>query len=131
MLSQKSVLIVEDNCFVALDLAFAIEEMNGIVVGPAATVDDALSLLGSHQIAGAVLDCHLIDRDAAPVIKTLVDRGVPLVVYTGTGLPVGLAAAYRDVPVLTKPLRPEAVVNFLVDQIANGRPHPATPRNVD
>jgi len=115
--AEKSILIVEDNCFVALGLALAVEDLGGTVVGPAACVSEALSLLHSHSIAGAVLDCHLIDCDVTPVVMCLLGQGVPLVIHTGTGLPAALAKTHPHLPVLMKPLKPAIVLELLIGRI--------------
>lgn len=47
--------IVEDGAFVALDLAPSVDEADGKVVGRAATLREALSLVKSH-ISAAILD---------------------------------------------------------------------------
>lgn len=117
MLSQKAILIVEDNCFLAMDLAAAVEELDGQVVGPVATAADALLLLDQHEIAGAVLDCQLFDRDVTPVVLTLVGKGVPLVIQTGTGVPAALAEAHPDLPLLMKPVKPHKVLELLLVEI--------------
>ena len=114
MLDQKSILIVEDNCFLAVDLAMAVEDLGGNVIGPVARVDEALSLLDLHQVAGAVLDSQLEDRDITPVATSLVAQGVPVVIHTGTGLPPALALAHPDLPVLIKPLKPAIVLELLM-----------------
>lgn len=119
MLDNKAILIVEDNCFVALDLAFAVEDVGGSVVGPVASVAEAMALLETHQIAGAVLDCQLVDRDVTPVVMCLVEQGVPLVVHTGTGLPPAVAEVHPHLPVLLKPLKPAIVIEVLVGEIRN------------
>jgi len=114
MLDQKSILIVEDNAFLAVDLAMAVEDLGGCVVGPVARVDEAMSLLDVHQLAGAVLDSQLEDRDITPVVTSLLKQGVPLVIHTGTGLPAALALSHPDLPVLIKPLKPAIVLELLM-----------------
>lgn len=104
MLVNQSVLICEDEAFVALDLAAAVEDAGGQVVGPAATVREALTLLTKHRITAAVLDVNLADRDVTPVAEVLLERGVPLVVQTGRALPPPLKELSRTVPVLSKPV---------------------------
>lgn len=118
MLSQKAILIVEDNCFLALDLAVAVEDLDGQVVGPVASAADALLLLDKHRISGAVLDCQLSDRDVTPVVLTLVDKGVPLVIQTGTGVPAALAEALPGLPCMRKPVKPAKVLELLAEQIS-------------
>ena len=114
MLDQKSILIVEDNVFLAVALAIAVEELGGCVVGPVGRVDEALSLLQTHKLQGAVLDCQLEDRDIAPVVTDLIDQGVPIVLHSGTGLPPELASAHPDLPLLIKPLKPAVVLDLLM-----------------
>ena len=114
MLDQKAILIVEDNAFLAVDLAMAVEDLGGCVVGPVARVDEAMSLLDVHQLAGAVLDSQLEDRDITPVVTSLLKQGVPLVIHTGTGLPAALALSHPDLPVLIKPLKPAIVLELLM-----------------
>jgi CheY-like chemotaxis protein len=117
MLDQKSILIVEDNVFLALDLAMAVEDLGGCVVGPVARVDDAMALLQSHQVAGAVLDTQLEDRDITPMVVSLIEQGVPLVIHTGSGLPPALALTHPDLPVLMKPLKPAIVLELLMTRM--------------
>lgn len=42
MLTGKSVLIVEDSAYLALDLSAAVERLHGRVLGPVGTATDAL-----------------------------------------------------------------------------------------
>jgi CheY-like chemotaxis protein len=127
MLDQKAILIVEDNAFLAVDLAMAVEDLGGCVVGPVARVDEAMSLLDVHQLAGAVLDSQLEDRDITPVVTSLVAQGIPLVIHTGTGIPSALALAHPDLPVLFKPLKPAIVLELLMGRMRDfaAAPSPA------
>ena len=65
MLKGKAVLVVEDNVFLALDLASVIEDLEGRVVGPVATAAEALNLLRTEEVTAAVIDCDLVDVDVA------------------------------------------------------------------
>ena len=56
MLNQVSVLIVENEPFIALDLATAVEEAGGKVIGPAGSVREALMLIDQHLVQAAVLE---------------------------------------------------------------------------
>lgn len=117
MLENKSVLIVEDNPYVAIHLAMVVEDSNGRVVGPAGTVAEALALLSKYEVAAAILDCQLSDRDVTPVALHLVERGVPFIIYTGTGAPQELAEAHPALSVHAKPMQPEAVVAALIAEM--------------
>ncbi|HMI40340.1 MAG TPA: response regulator [Sphingomicrobium sp.] len=121
MLTDKSILIVEDNVYLALDLSQAVEDMHGQVVGPVGTVAEALDLLKDRPIAGAVLDSQLSDRDVTPVVLVLVAKGVPFVIYTATGLPPGVARLHPDTPLLVQPLHAEAIVTGLLGEMRRGQ----------
>jgi DNA-binding NarL/FixJ family response regulator len=128
MFSEATVLIAEDNLYVALDLSSAVEEMDGRVIGPASTVAEALALLARHDIAGAIVDSQLGDRDVAPLARQLAERGVPFVIHACTRVPSVIADAHPDVPVLMKPLQPSAVLTCLLNEMRKSgflpRTHP-------
>ena len=78
MLGSKTVLIVDENGYAALDLSEAIVESDGRVGGPAATLSETLTILDSTCVCGAVVDCEL--ADAFDVVMLLTERDVPIVV---------------------------------------------------
>lgn len=118
MLNQAYVLVAEDQSFIALDLAFAIEDANGQVVGPAASCKEALSLLRSTPVAGAILDINLADGECLPIIERLHELGVPMVVQTGKGLPPSIAARFPELRANLKPCLASALVEQLVALMA-------------
>ena len=65
------ILIVEDEPFIAWDLAQAVESAGGIVIGPAATVVQALALVQASVLEAAILDVNLPDGHIGPVLETL------------------------------------------------------------
>jgi len=102
-LNRSAILIAEDEPFIALDLALAIEDAGGEVVGPAASAKEALVLLEKYPVVAAILDVNLIDGDVSAVVEYLVARDIPLILQTGVGLPVNLAARHPDLIVRIKP----------------------------
>jgi DNA-binding response OmpR family regulator len=76
-------LIVEDEPFIALDLAMAVEEARGKVIGPAGSVREALMLIEQHLVQAAILDVNLSDRDVTPIAELLIGGGVPVIFYSG------------------------------------------------
>lgn len=117
MLNDSAVLIVEDNVYLALDLSQAVEESNGRVVGPVATVAEALALVEREPIAAALLDSQLADRDVTPVVMVLAAKGVPFVIHSATGLPPEIEQLVPDVPLLVEPLHAEAAVTRLAAEL--------------
>ena len=120
------ILIVEDEALVALDLAMAVEAAGGIVVGPATTTAEALALVADARsrnkpIHAALLDGNLADRDVTPVVLHLYDYGVPMVVYSATGLPAEVAGLSTSIPWVQKPASTDRVVAVLTDKLASMR----------
>ena len=105
MLSGRRVLVVEDEALVAMLVEDALLDAGAEVVGPVATVADALELLKRQLPEAAVLDLNLAGETSTPVADELAKRGVPFVVATGYGAD-GLPPGHASVPVLAKPYDP-------------------------
>lgn len=116
--NHAAVFIAEDEPFIAFDLATTIEDAGGVVVGPAATVTEALALLEIHSVDAAILDVNLCDRDISPVAEVLMARGVPVIFHTGLGVPDELRARFPNLIVHLKPLDPKKLVRQLATLIA-------------
>ena len=116
MLAGLPILIVEDETFVAINLACAVERLDGTVLGPVASVADAMTLLATGNVAAAIVDANLIDR-VTPLALVLVEKAVPFVIYCSEGLPEELAAVHPNLPVVMKPATPNIVLANLFDQI--------------
>ena len=114
MFGSKSILIVEDEPLIAMALADAVKGLDGLVIGPIATVSEALDFLDCHEIAGAILDARLLDAEITPVALRLARAGIPVVVHSGTGLPAEVAAEWPGLPLLMKPTSPEVVARRLL-----------------
>jgi DNA-binding response OmpR family regulator len=77
---QKTVLIVEDEFLIAMDLKQMLEEDGWRVMGPVATVGAALRLLEGELPSVALLDVNLRNELVTPVAESLKERGVPFAV---------------------------------------------------
>lgn len=125
MLNHALVLVAEDEPFIALDVALAIEDAGGEVAGPVASVKEALVLIETRPIAAAILDVNLVDGDIGPVAELLIASGIPMIIQTGIGLPLELAARFPDLAVQIKPCVSARLVAELVELIAVHREIPA------
>ncbi len=114
MLNRSAVLVVEDEPIIAMALAFAIREANGVVVGPAASVKAALILLKTHNVVAAILDANVTDGIITPVVQYLMQRQIPVIVQTGVGIPDDLAEEFPGLIVRIKP----ALGGVLVAELA-------------
>jgi CheY-like chemotaxis protein len=123
-LTNRRVLIVEDEYFVADDIARAVTEAGGEVVGPAPTEAAALALLALGPVDVGVLDVGLRSGTAFPIADVLLARGTPFVFATGYSracLPEG----YQNVVTWEKPFDPSALAQRLAE-LANDLPFIAT-----
>ena len=101
--AARLVLVLEDELLIAMFLDDLLADAGFAVLGPAATVAEALHLLaGPPSPDIALLDFHVAGETSLPVADTLAGRGVPMVFLTGYGREA-LPTRYRDRPVLTKP----------------------------
>ena len=86
-LRARRVLVVEDEALIAMMLEDELAEAGAHVVGPAASVGEALRLAGAALaeggLDGAVLDMDLDGEDVAPVADALAAAGVPFLFHTG------------------------------------------------
>jgi len=123
MLNQVSVLIVEDEPFIALDLAAAVKEARGNVIGPAGSVREALALIERQSVQAAVLDVNLSDRDVTPVAELLIEGGVPVIFYSGLALPAALRERYPSALLYKKPTSPVQLVNELAALMRRSERH--------
>lgn len=116
MLADKPVLIVEDNVYLALDLAAEVERLEGRAVGPASSLGEALALLEKEQLAAALIDADLAGG-VAPIIKAVAAKRLPYVIQASGGLPPEIMMIGPTVPVLMKPIQPLDVVSILAHEL--------------
>jgi DNA-binding NtrC family response regulator len=122
MLEGLTILIVEDQHLVGLDLSEMVQSLGGRVIGPIESVAEAMTRLEREPVAAAILDANLVDRDVTPLAMHLLEQGTPFVVYTGKGLPDELAQKHPELPTILKPAPAEKVLNLLVERMA-GKDH--------
>ena len=121
MLNHALILVAEDEPFIALDVALAIEDAGGKVAGPAASVEEALALIEKLPIVAAILDVNLADGDITSVAERLIVAGIPMILQTGIGLPLNLATRFPELTVQIKPCAAATLVVQLEALIANRR----------
>lgn len=103
--SSPRILVVEDDAFLALDLAEHLGQAGFTVVGPATSAAQAMRLLSEPASDAAVLDVHLGPHETSePVAIELKARGIPFVTVTGYSHEQR-PPAFDGAPVLSKPVR--------------------------
>jgi two-component sensor histidine kinase/DNA-binding response OmpR family regulator len=105
---QPRVLLVEDEALVAMMIQETLAEFGFDVLGPVATVSEALAAAREPGIDAAVLDINLGDDLVYTVAEILARRGVPFVFVTGYDSD-SVDARFSGIPVLQKPIERESL----------------------
>lgn len=102
-LQDLRVLVVENDEMSAALLQMQLAHAGAVVVGLAASVADALGLLGETNPQVALLDYRLANNETSePIATALTTRGIPFVLATGMA-PDHLPEVFRAGVMLTKP----------------------------
>ena len=122
-LEGRRVLVVEDEAVEALMLEDLLAQAGCIVIGPAGTIESALTLIEEKAIDCAVLDVKLVDGEAFPVADALATRGVPFVFATAYQASA-LGARYAEAPRIEKVYDRDELLDA-VALILDAKPHAA------
>lgn len=126
-LSDLRFLVVEDEYYIADDIAQALRRQGADVLGPAMDPAEALALLeDAGSLDGAILVVNLCGMPVYPVAEALRRRAVPFMFATGYDGAV-IPDAYADVPRWEKPFSADLLARRLPGLM---RVHPARPRIV-
>ena len=106
-----SILVVEDEAVVAIDLELALEEMGHRVTG-AGRLSEALDAVESNAFDLAILDVNLNGEASYPIAERLAQKGVPFVFLTGYGSE-GLDQQWQASPVFQKPMQRAELASLL------------------
>jgi CheY-like chemotaxis protein len=113
ILSGATVLIVEDEALVALDLALVLRDLGCVVLGPAADSAQALALVRQQRPDAVLLDLGLRDGFALALVEALSAADVRYILTTGYDCEQ-LEPALRHAPRLGKPFGQEELRQALL-----------------
>jgi len=112
-----TVLVVEDEPLIAMEIEDAIKEM-GLVSRTASGLSEAVHLALFDDLRAAVLDVQLRGDSSEPLAAILRARSIPFVISTGSEQ-ARLPEAFEGVPILTKPY-PEAELKKMLRHMVSG-----------
>ena len=98
-LNGQSLLVVEDEALIALDIASTLEDA-GAAVTVASSFVPAMRLAEIGDFSAAILDHGLPDGDSARIYECLASRGIPFVIHSGH---TELQIPYPNAVIVTKP----------------------------
>jgi DNA-binding response OmpR family regulator len=102
---RKRVLVVEDECLIAMMMAEQVAQLGYTVVGPAFTISEARDLAVRASIDGALLDMNLDGILSHEIADILSNRQIPFAFITGYNeAPAGFGP-FTNIDVLHKPFQ--------------------------
>lgn len=121
---RKTILIVEDDPFIAMDLQDTFEEAGFKVLGPVASVAPGLKLIKDTLPDVAMLDFNLGRETSIPIAHRLDEIEIPYFFLSGQIDKVITKNVKTNCKVLTKPFNAEVLiyqVNKLVESTTGAR----------
>lgn len=109
LLAGRRMLVVEDEMLVLMNIEMALEDFGCSAIHAAASVAEALALLGRHGFDAAIVDVNLGGEKSYPIADALARLGIPFVFSTGYS-DHGDRPDLEDRPVLRKPYTRAALV---------------------
>ena len=116
-LQGARVLIVEDEYFLADDLARALRQAGAQPVGPVSTVEQAEDLLQKEHLDAAIVDLNLRGKMASDFVERLAATDLPCLIVSGYA-PEAVSDSVSKFPRLEKPISPASVLASLSAELA-------------
>jgi CheY-like chemotaxis protein len=113
LLSDKAILVVEDEPLIGLDIVSTLERAGARVSGPVGTEKAAIALIERDHFDAALLDANLHGRSVDAIAATLNRRAIPFLFVTGYGKE-GLPEAFKQTVTLSKPFSDRQLIDAVV-----------------
>jgi DNA-binding response OmpR family regulator len=118
-LDEKSLLILEDEALIAMELEGLAEEHGAHFVRAVPTIAQARSFVEKERFDLAVLDVRLPDGTSLPLAHELLGRGIGVVFHSGHLGRQDLENGLDGAAFCSKPCPPEHLIATLA-KVANG-----------
>ena len=109
LLAGRSVLLVEDEAMIALDVGECFKDAGASIV-EAHNIKQALKAIQTSKIDAAVLDYKLDDGVSTEICSKLEDRKIPFVIHSGYDK---IEGACEDGVKVQKPANPKELVRIV------------------
>jgi DNA-binding NtrC family response regulator len=120
-LAGECILIVEDDAMQALDLSAGLIDAGASILGPAANVNEAVTLLSTTACSAAVLDLRVGDRNATSLAKHFLEHRIPFMIYTGYPDSAFFRSDWGGYRLISKPADIGELIRILADLISHFR----------
>jgi FixJ family two-component response regulator len=120
-LSDRFILVVEDEAMTAIDMASIISMAGGSVIGPFQSISQGFLFRRFKRIDAALLDISLNGESAFKLADAIVERGTPVIFLSGHS-PDVLPPRHRHRHFLSKPCDTQSVISTLKAAISGKSP---------
>jgi DNA-binding NtrC family response regulator len=110
---RPTVLVVEDEFIIALDLSETVRDLGYRVEGPFADKQNAFLAIDQEMPDCAILDVQTADGEVYPLADALADAGVPIIFHSGHIAPTDIAERYPHAQACAKPCPPDRLINMI------------------
>ena len=102
-LAGRRILLVEDEAILAMDIVAEIEDHNGVVLGPVATLEAGIAALRELDPDACIVNINLGADKVYELADILIDQQVPFV-FASREPRAAIPDRFNDVPLHTKPM---------------------------
>lgn len=110
---RPTVLVVEDEFIIALDLSETVRDLGFRVEGPFADKENAFIAIDQHMPDCAILDVKTADGEVYPLADALSDAGVPIIFHSGHIASSDICERYPDAQACSKPCPPDRLIMMI------------------
>ena len=115
-LEGARVLVVEDEFFIADDIARGLRQKGAEPLGPVSTVRQAEQIVAAEQVDAAILDLNLRGECAADFVSRLAASRVPCLIVSGYGEDA-VPELVSHLPRMEKPVSASRVLDRLAEEL--------------
>jgi DNA-binding response OmpR family regulator len=115
-----TVLVVEDDLFLAMALEDTLVGMGAVVLDVCHTLDQAMAWADADDFEVAVLDFSLGPNSVTPLARRLARRSVPFIFHTGMSRSEPSLMEWRDFQIVEKPASPHTLAAAIKSVLASG-----------
>lgn len=115
--SRPTVLVVEDEFIIALDLSETVKDLGYALEGPFADRRSALHAIEEEMPDAAILDVYTSDGEVFPLADALSAAGVPIIFLSGRISPAEMVSRYPGAQACAKPCPPDRMIGALQEAV--------------
>ena len=119
--ATATVLVVEDEFIIALDLSETVRDLGYRVEGPFVSKTSAMRAVGKEMPDVAILDVFTADGEVFPLADVLTNAGVPIIFHSGHVSPVEMQERYPGSQAVSKPCPPDRLIDMLQGALDEAR----------